>query len=113
MMALYGIPNCDGCRRARRWLESQDIPYEDHDLREETPTTQTLGRWLDEAGPVLINRRSTTWRQMDEQLRDRATNAPVELLREHPTLIKRPVLELSDQLLVGFDEARWAEALQL
>lgn len=113
MIEMFGIPNCDGCRAARRWMKAQDLPFEERDLRADPPTVQELGRWLDAAGAALMNKRSTTWRGLDESERQRATVEPASLLREHPTLIKRPVLVLSDEVLVGFDERRWKQALGL
>ena len=69
----------------------------------------TIERWLATAGDaVLINRRSTTWRSLSVDEReglDAAGNA--KLLLENPTLIKRPLVEQDETLLVGYDEERW------
>lgn len=108
---MFGLKSCDTCRKARRWLDSQGVPYQAHDLREAPPTRNLVQQWLDAAGPEkLVNRRSTTWRNLSENVRGSAgPNADPEillgLLGEHPTLIKRPVFQRGTQVLVGFDNA--------
>jgi arsenate reductase (glutaredoxin) len=108
---VSGIKSCDTCRKARKWLEEQGIVYQWADLREQIPARSTLVSWLDAAGAErLVNRRSTTWRGLDEQHRP-ALDSPElpNLLLEHPALIKRPVFERGGEIRVGFDEAarRW------
>ncbi|MFC3230226.1 Spx/MgsR family RNA polymerase-binding regulatory protein [Marinibaculum pumilum] len=108
---MFGLKTCDTCRKARRWLDSQGVPYRAHDLREAPPTRNLLQQWLDAVGPErLVNRRSTTWRGLSEEAR--AAAAPgadpetlLALLAEQPTLIKRPVFQRRTEVLVGFDHA--------
>ena len=113
MVRMNGIPNCDSVRRARRWLEAKGIDHGFRDLRKEPPGQGELARWADATGwERLLNKRSTSWRKLDEAERaglDR--EAALRLLQAHPTLIKRPVLEAGDTVLVGFDEGGWASAL--
>ncbi len=107
-MRLYGIKSCDTCRKARKWLDEQGRAHDWHDLREDGIDAETIRRWLDATGPeILVNRRSTTWRGLDENERARAMNSETApaLLVEHPTLIKRPVVESGDRVLVGFNAA--------
>jgi len=110
-VVLYGIKSCDTCRKARRWLGTHGIDYRDHDLREDGIDAALLAEWcrrLDWA--ELLNRRSTTWRSLDESRR--AVNdaeGTRALLLAHPTLIKRPVLDTGDRLLVGFSESAFSE----
>jgi len=106
---LYGIKSCDTVREARKWLENAGIEYNYVDLREEPVSKQTLTGWLEQIGhDVLINRRSTTWKGLSDSEREQANGSQAAaLLAEHPTLIKRPVLEHSDNTLVGFDSARY------
>ena len=108
---VYGIRSCDTCRKACKWLEEQGIEYRWVDLREQLQTRATLRCWLDSVGAErLVNRRSITWRGLDEQQRP-APDSPdlPSLLRKHPTLIKRPVFERSGEIRAGFDEdaRRW------
>ncbi|MEC9341524.1 MAG: arsenate reductase [Pseudomonadota bacterium] len=110
---LYGIPNCDTVRKARRWLDGRGVDYRFHDLRADRIDPSTLNEWLEAVGAdVLINRRSTTWKQLTETQRSRAAGTgAAELLADHPTLIKRPVLVVDAEITVGFSEARYAERL--
>ena len=108
---LFGIPNCDTVRKTRKWLQSRSIAHDFVDLRENTPPAGQIELWLATLGADrLINRRSTTYKQLDDS--QRATldgDAAVSALRQHPTLIKRPVLEWQHTLLVGFSEQEYAE----
>ncbi|MEM9171738.1 MAG: Spx/MgsR family RNA polymerase-binding regulatory protein [Pseudomonadota bacterium] len=112
-VTLYGLRQCDTCRRAMRWLDANAVAYHWVDIREKTPATHVLSTWIDAVGiSTLVNRRSTTWRTLDAATRDLLddTTAP-ELLRQHPTLIKRPVLAVDKAVSVGFDEADWRARL--
>ncbi|WP_376696284.1 Spx/MgsR family RNA polymerase-binding regulatory protein [Wenzhouxiangella sp. EGI_FJ10305] len=108
MIDVYGIGNCDACRRACKWLEQSGRAYRWHDLRTDGIDESTLRGWIDAVGlEKLVNRRSTTWRSLDENDRARALDggaAPALLLR-HPTLIKRPVFELAEAVMVGFTDS--------
>ena len=108
---LFGIPNCDTVRKARKWLEGHSIEHEFVDLRENTPAAGQIAAWLEALGADrLINRRSTTYKQLDEVQRTALQgDEAVMLLREHPTLIKRPVLAIDSRLSVGFSEQDYAE----
>ena len=112
-MIVYGIGSCDSCRKARKWLDEQGIEHDWVDLRETGVTTADLRRWLKAVGPdVLVNRRSTTWRQLPQH--ERPAMEPVAVLpalQGHPTLVKRPVFERGGEVRVGFsDEVRnWLE----
>lgn len=110
---LYGIPNCSTVKRARRWLDTQGISYQFIDLRRDTPTTEVIIGWLKRLDTtILVNRKSTTWRQMDDADKAIASGndqtAIATLLERHPTLIKRPVIDTGETLLVGFDEALYS-----
>jgi len=103
---LYGIRNCDTVKKARKWLEAHEVNYTFHDFRDDGLDPRTLSKWTAQLGwEALLNRRSTSWRQLEEADRTGldATKAQALMLRQ-PTLIKRPVLEGQDQVLVGFSE---------
>ncbi|KAB7627911.1 ArsC family reductase [Alkalilimnicola sp. S0819] len=110
MTTLYGIKNCDTVRKARRWLDARGVDYRFHDLRADGLSAEQTARWCEACGwEQVLNRRGTTWRQLDGALKATAdaANAPA-LLAEHPTLIKRPVLEHADRIRVGFNEADYS-----
>lgn len=107
MPTLFGIKNCDTVKKARRWLEEAAIDHEFHDFRSDGLTTAQVERWLEQLDwQTLVNRRSTTWKQLPEATRQ-SLNADnvVELVLDHPTLIKRPVLETDTLVKVGFTAA--------
>ena len=108
---LYGIPNCDSVRKARAWLETQQIDYQFVDFKNDPPSTATINSWLASVGAAqLVNRRSTTYRQLEEadkKVLDEGDTA--SLLATHPTLIKRPVLDWKGQISVGFTAIDYAD----
>ncbi len=112
-MILYGLKNCDTTRKASHWLTEHDCDFQFVDVREDGVDGNTLRRWLTDVGwEALLNRRSTTWRQLSEtQRRNLNADKALELITEYPTLIKRPVLQHDGGLLVGFDADAYAAAL--
>lgn len=113
MLTLYGIPNCDTMKKARQWLQQQQLDYQFHDYKKAGIDTATLQQWVDQLGwELLVNRRGTTWRKLPESDREtiNATTA-IQLMQANPSLIKRPVLNTGHQLLVGFDPAEWQTKL--
>ena len=112
MIRLYGIPNCDSCRKARQWLANAGIDHEWVDLRQDGVSRERLEQWRDALGDAaLLNKRSKTWRDFDSDERARAETDPVPVLVEHPTLIKRPILETATDTLAGFAANRYEAAL--
>ena len=113
MNMLYGIPNCDTIRKAKKWLTAAGVEFQFHDFRKDGVNAKQLQTWVDQVGwGVLLNKRSTTWRQVPQAQKDAIDEASaIALLLKHPAMIKRPVLE-SDQISkieVGFSEARYSE----
>lgn len=110
---LYGLGNCDSCRKAMQWLAAQDVAVALHDLRRDGLSEAMLDEWLEAFGwEALLNRRSTTWRQLPAAEREALDAAQARrLMLQYPTLIKRPVLSLGGQWILGFTEARYATLL--
>ncbi len=108
---VHGIPNCDSVRKARKWLDAQGLEYDFHDYRKEGVDPAALERWADRCGwEVLLNRRGTTFRKLDDADKEGIDrHKAVTLMREHPSLIKRPVAETDDgdRVLVGFTASEW------
>jgi len=106
-LVLYGIKNCDSCRKAQNWLRSHEVPFAFHDFREDGLSETRLKNWLEsDHGPKLLNRRSTTWKKLTDAEKQSAEKAPLPLLMTNPTLIKRPLVTDGDELLdVGFSPA--------
>lgn len=104
-MKVYTLKNCDTCKKAVKWLDAKGITFDNHDIRADgvdksfvAPIVEALG-W-----EVAINRRSTTWRGLSDAERSDLDNAKaVELILQHPTLMKRPVFVMQNQTIAGFD----------
>ena len=112
---IYGIPNCDTVKKARKWLDAEGIEYTFHDYKKEGADEEKLGRWADAVGwEVLLNRRGTTWRKLPDAQKDGVDrDAAIALMVEHPSMIKRPVMERDDseRVLVGFAQSEWENVL--
>ena len=118
MITVYGIKNCDTCRKALKWLEAEGYEHRFHDFRDDGLDEQLVSGFLNKLGlDAVLNRRSTSWRGLDEVAKvvfakaesesdDHA--AVVALLAGNPTLIKRPVFDTGKQLLNGFAAGQMA-----
>jgi arsenate reductase len=106
MITLYGIKNCDSVKKARRWLEANDLDFQFHDFRVEGLDEAIIIEWLKSVSwEILLNKRSTTWKQLNDPRKDQLDQTiAVELMLENPTLIKRPVLCDNSGCMVGFKE---------
>lgn len=103
MITLYGLKNCDTCKKALKALAADGLEHRFMDIRAEADLADRMPVWLDAVGATaLINTRSTTWRSLDEGQRGRADTDPAALLVENPTLIKRPVIESGEGVTVGW-----------
>jgi arsenate reductase (glutaredoxin) len=105
MHTLYGIKNCDTVKKARQWLDKNGIAHQFHDFRTDGLTLAQLNdfaaRCLD--WNTLLNRSSTSWRQLSaEQQGDLTLEKAIALMLNTPTLIKRPILDTGDKLIIGF-----------
>ena len=105
MITLYGISNCDTCRKAKNWFNENRITFDFFDFRKNELTQTKIETWIDSIGlDKLINRRGTTWRNLPDELRDQIHGPEnVDVLNQFPTLMKRPIIEIDDHFLVGFD----------
>lgn len=101
-MKLYGLKNCDSCRAARKALPQAEFV----DVRDSGVPGGVLEAALAQFGAALVNSRSTTWRALDEGERARP---PLDLLVDHPTLMKRPLIVDGDRMVLGWTKAAQAE----
>ena len=109
MVTLYGIKNCDTVKKAKKWLDERGIDYRFHDFRVDGLSENDLQEWLDELGwEVLVNKRSTTWKQLDLAVRTSMDESAARAaILEHPTLIKRPLLDTGHTISTGFSQERY------
>ena len=101
---VYGIPNCDTVKKARKWLETQEIDYTFHDYKKAGIDRAHLERWCDAAGwDKVLNRAGMTFRKLPEADKaDLTREKAIELMLAQPSMIKRPVLEKDGAITLGF-----------
>lgn len=110
---FYGIPNCDTVKKARKWLDAKGVEYVFHDYKKEGADPEKVKSWIAEHGvETVLNKRGTTYRKLSDSEKESAadSNEAVALLVQHPSMIKRPVVEHPDGTLVGFKEDEWSAA---
>jgi arsenate reductase len=106
MIVMYGIKNCDTIKKARKWLEDNDVQYNFHDFKKDGADEALVSKWIDRLGwEVLVNKRGTTWRQLPDSAKASVTDKPsaIKIILENPSVIKRPVVDIDGKLVVGFD----------
>jgi arsenate reductase len=103
-ITMFGIKNCDTMKKARAWLDEHDVAYAFHDYKTAGIDTAHLNDWIGRVGwEVLLNRAGTTFRKLPEEDRaDLDAEKATALMLAQPSMIKRPVLDTGETLLVGF-----------
>jgi len=105
---IYGLSNCDTCRKARKWLERFDVPHSFVDYRDQPPSQDMLVEWQDQLGgwDLMVNKSSTTWRQLSPHRKAPGSQAEWKLLlREYPQLVRRPLVMTDDGVVTqGFSD---------
>ena len=111
---IFGIKHCDTMKKAFAWLDDHGVRYDFHDYKSAGIDAAKLEAWSKQVGwQTLLNTRGTTWRKLSpsQQANIDETKA-LRLMRENPSLIKRPVLENGSALMVGFVPERYVEAFR-
>jgi arsenate reductase len=103
-ITLYGIRNCDTIKKARAWLDGHDIDHSFHDYKTAGIDRRQLEKWFAELGwESLLNRAGTTFRKLpDADKSGLNERKAVELMLAQPSMIKRPLLDLGKNRVVGF-----------
>lgn len=113
-MKLYGIANCDTVKKARSWLENNNVQFEFHDFKKHGVTQALLECWLKQVPwETLVNRKGITWRKLTDEDKARVKDnaSAIALMLEKSSVIKRPVLELNGTVYLGFDEKHYRSLL--
>ena len=107
-MKLYGIPNCDTVKKARKALAERGVDYEFHDFKKHGVSAALLGGWLQQVGwKKLLKKTGPTWGKLPQEVKDSIQDdaSALALMLQHPNVIKRPVLEQDGKVLAtGYDE---------
>jgi arsenate reductase (glutaredoxin) len=113
-VTIYGIKNCDTMKKARAWLDQHGIAYAFHDYKAESIERDVLEGWARVVGwETLLNRAGTTFRKLPETDKAGLTEKKaIAMMRDQPSLIKRPVLDVGGKLIVGFKPETYVKALR-
>lgn len=114
VITIYGIKACDTMKRARAWLDARGVAYAFHDYKAQGIERGVLDAWVRKLGwEVLLNRAGTTFRKLPDAAKaDIDEGKAVALMQAHPSMIKRPVLDLDGTLIVGFKPETYASAFR-
>lgn len=107
MITVYGIPNCDTTKKAITVLQKNETGFQFHNYKRSGITAKKLNEWIDKAGiEKVFNKRSTTFKELSETDKKKAgtTTGAIALMINHNSIIKRPIIESSNKLIVGFSE---------
>lgn len=115
-MKVYGIKNCDTVKKTIDWLKKNKIQFDFHDYKKEGISTDKLSEWAKQVSwENLVNKKGTTWRQLDESVQKKITTEKeaIALMHEKTSLIKRPLIEDRGKIiLLGFDEEAFKKKLK-
>lgn len=114
-MIVYGIKNCNTVKSALDWMKKKKIDFEFHDYKAKGITDAKLKDWSKQVGwENLVNKRGTTWRQLDESQQAKVTNetSAISLMKDKTSVIRRPLIERNGKvILLGFDEDQYGKIL--
>ncbi len=98
-------------KKARKWLDSHNLEYEFHDYKKHGVPEKELKNWLKQVGwEVLLNKRGTTWRKLDDSTKDSIDeNSALQIMLDNPSIIKRPILDPDGTISVGFSDKTYLE----
>ena len=116
-MLFLEYPTCSTCKKAKKWLNDNNIVYTDRHIKEDQPSYEELKHWLEISGlPVkkFFNTSGMQYRALElkDKLPGMSLEEQLQLLATDGMLVKRPILVTdNEKILIGFKEAEWAENL--
>ena len=114
MIRLYGIKTCDSVKKALKFFKEHAIEVDFIDFKQTQPTTSQLQKWVDKATlKTLFNNRSRTYKDLSLAKEDLSDDDKITWMHKEPLLVKRPVIEYNDKVLVGFDEIIYKGVFQV
>ena len=109
-------PKCSTCQKAKKWLEVNNIPFEERHIVEQVPSKEELEQWIKQSGleiKKIFNTSGLKYKELNlkEKLPNMSEEEKIELLASNGMLIKRPLLIHDNGVLVGFKEKEWNEEI--
>ncbi|MGF1695859.1 ArsC family reductase [Vibrio lamellibrachiae] len=103
-ITMYGIPNCDTIKKAKKWLDANNIEFVFHDYRKQGVDSELVTQFCTSLDwEKVVNKRGTTYRQLTQEQKDALdVQSAIKLLVEQPAMIKRPILAIDEELHLGF-----------
>lgn len=114
-VTVYGIPNCDTTKKTIAWLKSNNINFDFHDYKQKGITKQKLELWCKQCGwEAIFNKRSTSWRELSAGEQNKIINqdTAIQQMLQNNSIIKRPVIEYNNKLIIGFKETEISKQLK-
>ncbi len=114
---LIEYPKCSTCKKAKRWLEENQIQFQDRNIVENTPMKEELEKWISLSGKEIkkwFNTSGLKYKELNlkDKLQDMSEKEKIQLLASNGMLIKRPIFIEEDTILIGFKESEWKEKLK-
>lgn len=105
-------PKCSTCKRAKKWLEENNIEFDERNIIEETPTIKELEEWIKISGVDIkkwFNSSGLKYRELNlkDKLDNMNSQEKIKLLASDGMLIKRPLFISDKKIFIGFKEEEW------
>ncbi|KII76811.1 ArsC family reductase [Vibrio renipiscarius] len=109
-VTMYGIPNCDTIKKAKKWLTEHNVEFDFHDYRKQGIDAEMMTQFCQALGwENVVNKRGTTFRQLSQEQKEGLNEqSAMTLLVEQPAMIKRPILFVDGQYHLGFKADQYA-----
>ncbi|MGJ1267647.1 ArsC family reductase [Sphingobacterium spiritivorum] len=115
MLHVYGIKNCNTVKKALDYLTNHKLDYTFHDFKKEGVSDEQLKKWEKQVDwEKLVNKKGTTWKKLTDEEKEAVTDAASanKTLIANTSMIKRPVIEYTSGLILGFDEEEYNQKLK-
>lgn len=116
-MLILEYPKCSTCKKAIKFLNDNNIKYEDRDIVKNNPTEEELKDWIKQSDKDIksfFNTSGIKYRELNlkEKLKDMTFEEKIKILASDGMLVKRPLLITKDKILIGFKENQWNEIIR-
>ncbi|MFA9485544.1 MULTISPECIES: Spx/MgsR family RNA polymerase-binding regulatory protein [unclassified Moraxella] len=115
MLTIYGIKNCNTMKKAFDFLNQNGIAYEFFDYKKSVLSLEQFKKFVATFGEKTINKQGTTYRKFDDTIKNTLMSGDVsamyEMIKNHQSVLKRPIIMGDDVALIGFDEHEWGKVL--